>query len=317
MSRPVFPVRRAVIDVGTNSVKLLVADVGADIITPVLEESEQTRLGRGFYESNQLQPAAIADTARAVASFAALAREKHSSPPRVIATSAARDARNQSELLDAITRASGLPVEIITGEQEAEWVYAGVRSDPKLAGQRLLILDVGGGSTEFILGDSELPQFSRSFPLGSVRLLEQQRPSDPPTPEELARCRESLRNFFAQHITPVVAPALVAGSPGVRLIGTGGAATILARMEYALDKYSRHAIEGARLPLASVERWMEKLWAMPLAERRTIVGLPKKRADVILAGLAIYEAVLKEFHFTELHASTRGLRFAAVLQPAP
>ena len=87
-------------------------------------------------------------------------------------------------------------------------------------------------------------------------------------------------------------------------------------MEFALDKYSRPAIEGARIPLASVERWMAQLWAMPLAERRTIVGLPKKRADVILAGLAIYEAVLKEFGFTEFHASTRGLRFAAVLQQA-
>ena len=314
--RPVFPVRRAVIDVGTNSVKLLVADVGADFVVPVFEESEQTRLGRGFYETHQLQPEAIADTARAVANFTALARERHSTPPRVIATSAARDARNQSELLDAITRASGLAVEIITGEQEAEWVYAGVRSDPQLAGQRLLILDVGGGSTEFILGDHERPQFSRSFPLGSVRLLEQQRPSDPPTPVELLRCRETLRAYFAEHIRPVLAPALGEGLPGVRLVGTGGAATILARMEYALDKYSRPAIEGARIPLASVERWMAQLWAMPLAERRTIVGLPKKRADVILAGLAIYEAVLKEFGFTEFHASTRGLRFAAVLQPA-
>jgi exopolyphosphatase/guanosine-5'-triphosphate,3'-diphosphate pyrophosphatase len=314
---PVFPVRRAVIDVGTNSVKLLVADVGPDFVTPVFEESEQTRLGRGFYGTHQLQPEAIADTARAVASFATLARERQAGPPRVIATSAARDARNQHELLDAITKASGLSVEIITGEQEADWVYAGVRSDPKLTGQRLLILDVGGGSTEFIIGDDLHPQFSRSFPLGSVRLLEQLRPSDPPTLEELFRCRESLRVFFAEHIRPVIAPALANGSPSVRLIGTGGAATILARMEYALDKYSRHAIEGARIPLESIERWMAKLWAMPIAERRLIVGLPKKRADVILAGLAIYEAVLKEFGFTELHASTRGLRFAAVLQPVP
>ena len=309
-----FLLRRAVIDVGTNSVKLLVADVGADSVTPVFEESEQTRLGRGFYESHQLQPEAIADTARAVANFAALARERQAELPRVIATSAARDARNQHELLEAITAASGLNVEIITGEQEADWVYAGVRSDPKLAGQRLLILDVGGGSTEFILGDHEHPQFSRSFSLGSVRLLEQLRPSDPPTPEELIRCRESLRAFFTEHIRPVVAPALAIGPSGVRLIGTGGAATILARMEYALDKYSRHAIEGARIPLESIERWMAKLWAMPLAQRQTIVGLPRKRADVILAGMAIYEAVLKEFGFTELHASTRGLRFAAVLQ---
>jgi exopolyphosphatase/guanosine-5'-triphosphate,3'-diphosphate pyrophosphatase len=311
------PVRRAVIDVGTNSVKLLVADVGEDFVTPVFEESEQTRLGRGFYETHELQTEAIAHTAQAVANFAAIARARNALSLRIIATSAARDARNQGELVAAIQRAAGFPVEIISGEQEAEWVYQGVRSDPKLAGLRLLILDVGGGSSEFIIGQDEHPQFSRSFPLGSVRLLEELRPSDPPTQEELERCRAFLRDFFATQIRPVVAPPLAAQSPAARLIGTGGAATSLARMEYSLDKYSRHAIEGARIPLESIERWMAKLWAMTLMDRRQIVGLPKKRADVILTGMAIYEAVLKEFGFSELHASTRGLRFAAAMQPVP
>jgi exopolyphosphatase/guanosine-5'-triphosphate,3'-diphosphate pyrophosphatase len=311
------PVRRAVIDVGTNSVKLLVADVEEHSVTPVYEESEQTRLGRGFYQTHRLQPDAIADTARAVAQFAGFARTKNAASLRVIATSAARDAQNRHELIDAIQHASGLTAEIITGQQEAEWVYQGVRSDPALAGHVLLILDVGGGSTEFIIGQSEHPQFSQSFPLGSVRLLEQLRLSDPPTPTELEQCRNYLRNFFTDHIFPTVSPALAKGREQMRLIGTGGAATILARMEYSLDKYHRHEIEGARISRASVERWMQKLWSMPLLERRNITGLPKKRADVILPGMAIYEAVLNLFGFDELRASTRGLRFAAALQPAP
>jgi exopolyphosphatase/guanosine-5'-triphosphate,3'-diphosphate pyrophosphatase len=84
-----------------------------------------------------------------------------------------------------------------------------------------------------------------------------------------------------------------------------------------LDKYQRHKIEGARISQESVEQWMEKLWLMPLRERKNITGLPKKRADVILTGMAIYEAVLRDFHFTELHASTRGLRFAAAMQAVP
>jgi exopolyphosphatase / guanosine-5'-triphosphate,3'-diphosphate pyrophosphatase len=302
--------------VGTNSVKLLVADVGEDFVTPIFEESEQTRLGRGFYDTHRLQPEAIADTARAVAHFAGISRANGAGSLRVIATSAARDAHNQQELIDAVGQASGLSLEIISGEQEAEWVYQGVRSDAKLAGQRLLILDVGGGSSEFIIGEKSHPQLSRSFPLGSVRLLEQLRPSDPPTPDELNRCRQFLAAFFSEHVRPAIAPAL-AGASGTRLIGTGGAATILARMEYALDKYQRTAIEGAHIPLKSIERWMDRLWALTLNERRTIVGLPKKRADVILTGMAIYEAVLKEFGFAELRASTRGLRFAAVQQPAP
>jgi exopolyphosphatase / guanosine-5'-triphosphate,3'-diphosphate pyrophosphatase len=311
------PTRRAVIDVGTNSVKLLVADVDEHSVIPIFEESEQTRLGKGFYETHRLQPDAIADTARAVAQFADIARGRTASSLRVIATSAARDATNKQELIEAVKKLSGLELEVISGDQEADLVYQGVRSDPKLAAQRLLILDVGGGSTEFILGAKEHPEFAHSFALGSVRLLEHLRPSDPPTPAELERCRHHLKTFFAEHIRKIVGPALANGREGTQLIGTGGSATILARMEYALEKYERYRIEGARISLAAVRGWMTKLWSMPLHERKAVTGLPKKRADVILTGMAIYETVLEEFGFAELGASTRGLRFAAVLQPAP
>ncbi len=307
-------VRRAVIDIGTNSVKLLVADVDGTLVVPVFEESEQTRLGQGFYETQRLQPDVIAHTADAVAQFAGIARIRNAASLRVIATSAARDAQNQQELLDAIKQASGLEVDIISGQQEADLVYQGVRSDLKLAGRRLLILDVGGGSSEFMLGQGEHPEFSRSFALGSVRLLELMRPSDPPTPAELDRCRDYLRRFFMEQIRQPLTDALASGREHTTLIGTGGAATILARMEYALDKYHRQEIEGAHIPLESIQGWMKKLWSMPLAERKKITGLPKKRADVILTGMAIYETVLEEFGFAELRASTRGLRFAAVMQ---
>ena len=145
-------VRRAVIDVGTNSVKLLVAQVAGHEVRPLLEESKQTRLGSGFYETHCLQPEAIASTAKAVARFAEIARQQEVSPIRVIATSAARDALNAQELTSAIEAASGLKVEIISGEQEADWVFQGVTSDQRFASERLLLLDVGGGSTEFILG---------------------------------------------------------------------------------------------------------------------------------------------------------------------
>lgn len=315
MSGLMVPTRRAVIDVGTNSVKLLVAEVAERTVIPIFEESEQTRLGRGFYESHHLQPEAISDTARAVAHFAQIARLKGYESIRVIATSAARDATNQQELISAIKAASGLPVEILSGDQEADLVYQGVRSDPALAGQRLLILDVGGGSSEFIIGQQEHPEFARSFPLGSVRLLEHLRPSDPPTPAEMEQCRSDLARFFAEHISTVVNAALAQGRERTQLIGTGGAATILARMEYSLDKYHRHEIEGAVITTESVRAWMVRLWSMPLDERRKIVGLPRKRADVILTGMAIYERVLLEFGFSALRASTRGLRFAAMLQP--
>ncbi|HMJ91213.1 MAG TPA: hypothetical protein VK530_15435 [Candidatus Acidoferrum sp.] len=311
------PVRRSVIDVGTNSVKLLVADVQGHVVAPVFEDSEQTRLGRGFYEGHLLQSDSIIHTANAVAQYAEIARIKDSTGIRVIATSAARDAVNQQELLDAIQRASGLAVEVISGKQEAEWVYRGVRSDPRVVGQRLLILDVGGGSSEFIVGQDEEPEFTQSFPIGSVRFLELLKPSDPPNAAELAHCREFIANIFTETILPRVEPILERARSGTLVIGTGGAASILARMEYALDKYSRSKIDGAQISLTSIHEWMQRLWSLPLNERKKIVGLPKKRADVILTGMAIYEAVLQQFGFPVLQASTRGLRFAAVMQPEP
>ncbi|MBI3192011.1 MAG: Ppx/GppA family phosphatase, partial [Pedosphaera parvula] len=137
------PLRRAVIDIGTNSVKLLVAEVEGRSVTPLLERSHQTRLGRGFYQDHRLQPEAIDDTARAVAEFVAQARAWSPELTRVIATSATRDAVNQRELLDAIQHASGATVEVISGEREAEWAFHGVTSDPALAGRPLLILDIG------------------------------------------------------------------------------------------------------------------------------------------------------------------------------
>src|SRR6202012_4504375 len=159
-------VRRAVIDVGTNSIKLLVADVRGHEVLPVHEESRQTRLGKGFYETHRLQPETIAHTAEAVWEFAEIARDRHAATIRVIATSAARDAVNPTDLPISIERAAGLKTEIITGAREAEWVFQGVATDGELASKPLLLLDVGGGSAEFILGHGQTQSFAHSFPLG-------------------------------------------------------------------------------------------------------------------------------------------------------
>ena len=307
--------RRAVIDIGTNSVKLLVADVAGHDVRPLLEDSKQTRLGHGFYETHTLQPATIVKTAEAVARFAEAARGLNAQTIRVIATSAARDAKNPRDLTDAIERASGLKVEIISGEQEADWAFQGVTSDPALAQHPLLLLDVGGGSTEFILGHGERKDFRHSFPLGSVRLLEKFPVSDPPAPAELAVVRAWLKHFLFAEVRPKIRAELYYEDKfaRVQLVGTGGTTSILARMEAKLESYDRARIEATRLSLAQVRAHRERLWSLPLAERKRIIGLPPKRADVILSGTAIYEAVMAEFGFTELRVSTRGLRFAAVM----
>ncbi len=310
-------IRRAVIDVGTNSIKLLVADVSGRDVRPVHEESRQTRLGRGFYENHRLQPDTIAHTTEAVWEFANLAREKNSDSIRVIATSAARDAVNPKDLTQAIERASDLKVEIISGEKEAEWVFKGVTTDAELARRPLLLLDVGGGSTEFILGQGEHKHFAHSFPLGTVRLMEQFPHSDPPVRGEFTACRNWLKSFLQTEVRPRIDPALrreARNSSGeIQLVGTGGTTSILGRMENKLDRFDRTRIEATRLSFKQIVMHRKNLWRLPLAERKEIPGLPKLRADVILTGVLIYEMVMEEFGFEQLRISTRGLRFAAVM----
>ena len=206
------------------------ADVRGRDVQPVHEESRQTRLGRAFTKrtgsSRKPSPAPPRPSGN-------LPRSRAKNPPsiRVIATSAARDAVNPDDLISAIEAASGLKVEIISGEQEAEWAFQGVTTDPELARQPLLLLDVGGGSTEFILGPGRTKHFAHSFPLGTVRLLEKFPHSDPPTRGEFTACRDWLKNFLRDEVRPQLEPALKNEAGEIQLVGTGGTTSILARIE--------------------------------------------------------------------------------------
>ena len=308
------PTRRAVIDVGTNSVKILIAEISGHEIRPLLEDSEQTRLGRGFYETRRLQPDAIAATAAAVARYALLANSWRASHTRVVATSAARDAVNPSDLTTAILEASGLPVEIITGEQEASWVFQGICTDARLAGQPLLIVDVGGGSTEFILGRDREEFFRQSFPLGTVRLLEKLPVSDPPQAGELVAARLWIREFLAREIAPRLRSATNRfPAEHLQLVATGGTPAIMAQIHLRMNSYDRDRIDSTRLDLHGVRDQVNQLWAAALADRRLTPGLPSSRADVILMGTAIIEGIMDQFGLAQLRPSTRGLRYAALL----
>lgn len=312
------PVRRAVIDVGTNSVKLLVGDVLDGYVQPVHEASKQTRLGQGFYSSHRLQPGPIALTADAVARFGEAARAQGATSLRVIGTSAVRDALNTAELADAIAKASGLKLQVISGSQEANWAFRGATTEPSLATPLLFIADVGGGSAQFIIGRGSQTFFEHSYDLGTVRLLETMPPHDPPSSEELTSTRSFVRQLLEARVKPDVDAAISSTATkhqdSTVLVGTGGTASILGCMEARLDHFDRNKLEQTQLTAERLSWHTEHLWSLSLRDRRQIVGLPANRADVILPGAVIFEQIAAVFGFARLRISTRGLRFAALLE---
>jgi exopolyphosphatase / guanosine-5'-triphosphate,3'-diphosphate pyrophosphatase len=299
---------RAIIDVGSNSVKLLVAEVADGVVTPLVHEGEQTRLGQGVFETGQLAPEAIEATARVVADFAAKANGHGAASVRVLATSAAREATNGDELVSAIS-AGGLELEIIDGQTEAELVLRGVRSLPDLTEGPLAIIDVGGGSTELLVADASELRLQHSYHLGTVRWLEAFPVSDPPTTAERAKLAQALDDFLDEQVTPKLGGLPLPGT----LIGAGGTPVFLARIFLERDDLSADEIESLRLSLPEVQSLTQRLWQMSLAERSKLAGLPANRADVILFGAAIYEAVMMRCGFGELRPTLRGVRYGVIL----
>ena len=307
--------RRAVIDIGTNSVKLLVAAVEGAEVRWVHKAGEAVRLGQGIFETHWLQPDAIQRAAQVVARLARQAAGFNPSVFHVIATSAVREAVNRADLVNAVEAASGLKVEVLSGEQEAEWVFAGVRRDPALAGLPLMVIDVGGGSTEFIIGQDDLIICRYSFPLGSLRLLERLPPSDPPAPGDLSRCRAWLAHFLYQEVWPRLEPRIQTfGRHRVRLVGTGAKLRLLAELT-AGPATTGQTGASLSLNLEQLHAALERLWRLTRAERQQLHVIPAARADLVLTVGAIVEGIMQLFDFPELHSSDWGLSHGAILAP--
>ena len=316
VARPSLPnpttIRRSSIDIGTNSVKVLVADVHGTQIDPVWEFGEQTRLGRGFYETHRLQPGAIKLTAETVARFVKEAQGLGATSVRALATSAARDAVNADDLRQAVRDLAGIEIEIISGTAEAELSFAGLRSRNTITGP-VLALDVGGGSTEFMLGGPDGLAFRQSIALGSVRLHEKFQPPSTPSRDDLATVRRWIGDQLQTAAHDTLAEKIRNQNPTLA-IGVGGTTAILALISHRHADFDTGLIESTVFTRETLTELVEMLWSMPLAARQELPGLPPNRADVILFGSAIYEAVLAAFQIPTLGISMRGLRYGALVE---
>lgn len=304
--------RFAAIDVGTNTVLLLVAERGDGGFAPVAERAEITRLGRGVDRSGLLAPEAIRETVEVLARFAAEARSLGAREIACVATSAARDAGNGAAFFEAVQAGAGLEPEIISGAEEARLVYRsawrdfGLGGGPGMpAGPPLAVLDVGGGSTEFTWGDTPTPQGRVSLQLGAVRLTERLVAGDPVGQETLAQ----LRSAAAEAMRDLRKLEGMAELPGARLVAVAGTACTLAAVEQGAPAYDPERVHGAELTSDQIESLVERLAALPLETRRRLPGMQPKRADVIVAGGVIVAEALRAVGFRRLTVSDRGVRW--------
>jgi exopolyphosphatase / guanosine-5'-triphosphate,3'-diphosphate pyrophosphatase len=293
-------VRVAAVDLGTNTTRLLVADVEDGRIDEVHRETRITRLGEGVDKRGRLLPLPIARVRNALSDYRRTLERLGAERTLVVATSAVRDAENGEAFLGEVEWSYGFVTRLVSGEEEAALTRRGVGPKPGT-----LVVDIGGGSTELIVDD-----FHTSLDIGSVRYTERFVHSDPPTAAERDECAGAAREVLAQR------EHVAAG----RAIGVAGTVTTLAALDLGLDRYDRERVHGHRLSRTGARAQLERLAALPLSERREVPALEPERAPVIVAGAVILVAILDQFGFEEIEVSERdildGIALAAAELPA-
>ncbi len=283
--------RIAVADIGTNSTRLLVADVAGDgTLVEVDRRTEVTRLGEGVDATGRLADQAMERVHTALAAYREIA-EGHRAERRVaVATSAVRDADNGAEFQAAVRERHGFGIRTISGGEEARLTFLGATSGREPCGGATLVIDIGGGSTEYVVGTpGEAPSFHVSTRLGSVRQTERHITADPPRREDLAALADAAGSIVAEGVPAEVRESVEAG------IAVAGTATSLAAIDQQLDPYDPDRVHGYELVLGSCERMLARLAAIPLEERREVTGLHPDRAPTIIAGAVILVESMRSF----------------------
>jgi exopolyphosphatase/guanosine-5'-triphosphate,3'-diphosphate pyrophosphatase len=298
--------RVAVIDVGTNSARLLVADVAGGRVSPLERRSTVTRLGRGVDLSGRLSAEAIEDACEAIASYVAALGKLGAETVEVIATSAVRDAANGSAFVAELRERFALSPRVLDGEEEARLTYLGATSE-HVPARPTLVVDIGGGSTELIVGAGAEISFHASLQAGVVRHSERHIASDPPTAIELEALAADVRGLIEE------ATGVAEAEAGIAVAGTP---TSLAAIEMQLEPYDPARVHGHVLALPAIQRMLSRLASAPLRERVEIPGLHADRAPTIVAGVVILVETMRAFGLEEIEVSEHDILYGTAIAAA-
>jgi len=298
--------RVAVIDVGTNSTRLLVADVDGGV-APLERRSTVTRLGRGVDLSGRLASEAIEDVCGAIDGYVGILQELGAETVEVIATSAVRDAENGSAFVAELRERFALSARVLDGEEEARLTYLGATSEA-LPSEPTLVVDIGGGSTELIVGSGSDISFHDSLQAGVVRHSERHINSDPPTAGELEALATDVRGLIADSIGT--------GVEARQGIAVAGTPTSLAAVTMELEPYDPTRVHGQVLDLPSIQVILSRLASLPLAERVEVPGLHPDRAPTIVAGVVILVETMRAFDLERITVSEHDILYGTALAAA-
>lgn len=297
--------RVAGIDIGTNTVRLLVSDVIGDAIVDIARRSEVVGLGRGLDETGRISDEALALLSQTLDEFAIVLDVTGPDLLRVVATSASRDAANADDLSEIVRSAFGAPPHIVTGHDEAALSFAGARWGTEAEGP-LLVIDPGGGSTEFVYGCTE-PEYATSVDIGSIRLTDRLLPDRPSSPEAVAAARAHVAGLFGAVALPGV-PATV--------IGVAGTFRSLAAVYLDLGYYDRNMTHGVLLQQADLDALVDRFARLTVAETEAIPSLAPNRAPVILAGAIVASEAVRCSGAGSVTVSKTGILQGIVLDLA-
>jgi exopolyphosphatase/guanosine-5'-triphosphate,3'-diphosphate pyrophosphatase len=305
--------RVAVVDIGTNSTRLLIADVENPGVYEVERRTTVTNMGRGVDHTGMICTDAVEDVCTVIADYKARYEEMGAERVMAIATSAVRDAVNGEAFIAELRERFDLDARMLTGEQEAHLTYLGATAHRPEAGPTL-VFDIGGGSTELIVGTGREVGFHTSLQAGTIRQSERHLTSDPPDPHQLEDLAADIRNLIDR--ATATQPD---GSPA-RAIAVAGTPTSLAAIDQGLEPYDPGRVHGYRLGMRRIQRMLSRLSSLPLAERLRVPGLHPGRAPTIVAGTVILVQVMRAFGLQEVEVSEldilHGSALSAAMAPA-
>ncbi|MFC1562146.1 hypothetical protein ACFL6I_03180 [candidate division KSB1 bacterium] len=297
--------RRAVIDIGTNSVLLLIAETGQKgAVTAIRDDAVITRLGEGIDENGAIGRLAFDRTMDAVVDYVKVCDQEGVGELTLLGTEVFRSAVNTPEILERFLEKTGHPLIVISAKDEARLSFLSVAGDIP-PGDAIMALDIGGGSTEIAIGNADAVSLTRSMPVGAVSLTERFLDRDPVSEENVAE----LKNTLDGHLK-----ALPGVTENFHAVGIGGTITTVAALVKKMRRYDPEVIDGLRLSIRDIEDLEVLLLDTPVSERSKLPGMEPGRADIIAAGVAILSGVLNHFHLETIRVSIRGIRYGYMVE---